>query len=183
MRNRRPPGPPPPPPPLPLRSGVRHAALEGRDLLEERRERFAKKAAEPLPKLPLFLAGPMGSRRTQAGSRPGRPRCATTSDLRQNPRIWRPDIHQGDHTQLEVFPSEMRCRRVLLLASRISVPSPATPCTLFTPNGAPCGLISRICFLSFAGANGMPPDGDALAFKLVPTTAVLLSCSLSAKLK
>ena len=27
------------------------------------------------------------------------------------------------------------------------------PCTLFTPNGAPCGLISRICFLSFAGAN------------------------------
>jgi len=47
----------------------------------------------------------------------------------------------------------MRCRRVLLLASRISVPSPATPCTLFTPNGAPRGLISRICFLPFAGAN------------------------------
>ena len=38
-------------------------------------------------------------------------------------------MHQGDHTQLEVFPSEMRCRGVVLLASRISVPSPATPCT------------------------------------------------------
>ena len=47
----------------------------------------------------------------------------------------------------------MRCRGVVLLASRISVPSPATPCTLFTPNGAPRGQTSRICFLPFAGAN------------------------------
>ena len=62
-------------------------------------------------------------------------------------------MRQVDHTQLDGFWSKMRCRGVLLLASRISVPSPATPCTLFTPNGAPCGLISRICFLSFAGAN------------------------------
>eukprot|EP00964_Phaeocystis_antarctica_P037807 scaffold21618_cov57-Phaeocystis_antarctica.AAC.1 len=37
-------------------------------------------------------------------SRPGRPRCATTSDLRQNPRKWRPNIHQGDHTQLARLP-------------------------------------------------------------------------------
>eukprot|EP00964_Phaeocystis_antarctica_P108788 scaffold73310_cov37-Phaeocystis_antarctica.AAC.2 len=81
--------------------------------------------------------------------------AGTTLDLRQNPRRWRPDIHQGNHTQLEVFPSEilMRCRRVLLLASRISVPSPATPCTLITPNGAPRGQTSQICFLPFAGAN------------------------------
>ena len=62
-------------------------------------------------------------------------------------------MHQGNHTQLDRFWSEMRCRGVVLLASRISVPSPATPCTLFTPNGAPRGLISRICFLPFAGAN------------------------------
>ena len=34
----------------------------------------------------------------------------------------------------------MRCRGVVLIASRISVPSPATPCTLITPNGAPHGL-------------------------------------------
>ena len=47
----------------------------------------------------------------------------------------------------------MRCRGVVLLASRISVPSPATPCTLITPNGAPHGPISRICFLPFTGAN------------------------------
>ena len=47
----------------------------------------------------------------------------------------------------------MRCRGVVLLASRISVPSPATPCTLFTPNGAPHGLSARNCFLSFTGAN------------------------------
>ena len=86
-------------------------------------------------------------------SRPGRPKCAAASHLQQNPRIWRSALHQVDHTQLDGFWSQMRCRRVLLLASRISVPSPATPCTLFTPNGAPCGLISRICFLSFAGAN------------------------------
>jgi hypothetical protein len=45
----------------------------------------------------------------------------------------------------------MRCRGVLLLASRISVPSPATPCTLFTPSGAPHGLISLICLLPFTG--------------------------------
>jgi len=86
-------------------------------------------------------------------SRPGRPKCAAASHLQQNPRKWRSALHQVDHTQLDGFWSQMRCRRVLLLASRISVPSPATPCTLFTPNGAPCGLISRICFLSFAGAN------------------------------
>eukprot|EP00964_Phaeocystis_antarctica_P055384 scaffold32582_cov31-Phaeocystis_antarctica.AAC.1 len=91
-------------------------------------------------------------------SRPGDRNCATTSDLRQNPRKWRSAFHQVDHTQLEVFPSEMRCRRVLLLASRISVPSPATPCTLFTPNGAACGLISRICFLSFAGVKEPMPE-------------------------
>eukprot|EP00964_Phaeocystis_antarctica_P035628 scaffold20353_cov72-Phaeocystis_antarctica.AAC.2 len=69
-------------------------------------------------------------------SRPGRPKCAAVSHLQQNPRIWRPALHQGDHTQLEVFPSEMRCRGVVLLASRIAVPSPATRrarCTLFTP--------------------------------------------------
>ena len=47
----------------------------------------------------------------------------------------------------------MRCQGVVLLASRISVPSPATPCTLITPNGAPRGQTSRICFLPFAGAN------------------------------
>ena len=88
-----------------------------------------------------------------SGSRPGDQNRATTSHLRQNPRRWRSDLHQGDHTQLDGFPSEMRCRGVALLASRISVPSPATPCTLFTPNGAPRGLISRICLLSFAGAN------------------------------
>ena len=52
----------------------------------------------------------------------------------------------------------MRCRGVVLLASRISVPSPATPCTLFTPNGAPHGLSARNCFLSFTGAN----DGACL---------------------
>eukprot|EP00964_Phaeocystis_antarctica_P150700 scaffold118176_cov36-Phaeocystis_antarctica.AAC.1 len=33
-------------------------------------------------------------------SRPGRPKCAAASHLQQNPRRWRPDIHQGDHTQL-----------------------------------------------------------------------------------
>ena len=44
-------------------------------------------------------------------------------------------------------------RRSSVLASRISVPSLATPCTLFTPNGAPHGLSSRNCFLSFTGAN------------------------------
>ena len=86
-------------------------------------------------------------------SRPGRPKCAAASHLQQNPRKWRSALHQVDHTQLDGFWSQMRCRRVLLLASRISVPSPATPCTLFTPNGAPRGLISRICLLSFAGAN------------------------------
>ena len=86
-------------------------------------------------------------------SRPGDRNRATTSHLQRNPRKWRSALHQVDHTQLDGFWSQMRCRRVLLLASRISVPSPATPCTLFTPNGAPCGLISRICFLSFAGAN------------------------------
>ena len=86
-------------------------------------------------------------------SRPGDRNRATTSHLQRNPRKWRSDLHQVDHTQLDGFWSQMRCRRVLLLASRISVPSPATPCTLFTPNGAPCGLSSRICFLSFAGAN------------------------------
>jgi len=86
-------------------------------------------------------------------SRPGDRNRATTSHLQRNPRKWRSALHQVDHTQLDGFWSQMRCRRVLLLASRISVPSPATPCTLFTPNGAPCGLSSRICFLSFAGAN------------------------------
>jgi len=86
-------------------------------------------------------------------SRPGRPKYAAASHLQQNPRKWRSALHQVDHTQLDGFWSQMRCRGVVLLASRISVPSPATPCTLFTPNGAPCGLISRICFLSFAGAN------------------------------
>jgi len=88
-----------------------------------------------------------------SASRPSRPICATTSHLQHNPRRWRSDMHQGDHTQLDRFWSEMRCRGVVLLTSRISVPSPATPCTLFTPNGAPRGLISRICLLSFAGAN------------------------------
>ena len=53
----------------------------------------------------------------------------------------------------EEFSSEMRSRGVVLTASRISVPSPATPCTLITPNGAPHGPISRICFLPFTGAN------------------------------
>ena len=47
----------------------------------------------------------------------------------------------------------MRSRGVVLIASRISVPSPATPCTLITPNGAPHGPISRICFLPFTGVN------------------------------
>ena len=88
-----------------------------------------------------------------SASRPSRPICATTSHLQHNPRRWRSDMHQGDHTQLEVFPSEMRCRGVVLLTSRISVPSPATPCTLFTPNGARHGLSSLICFLPFTGAN------------------------------
>ena len=86
-------------------------------------------------------------------SRPGRPKCAAASHLQQNPRRWRPALHQGDHTHLGGLWSQMRCRRVLLLASRISVPSPATPCTLITPNGAPRGQTSRICFLPFAGAN------------------------------
>ena len=82
-----------------------------------------------------------------------RPKCDAAAHFQQNPRKWRSTVRQGDHTQLEVFPSEMRCRGVVLLASRISVPSPATPCTLITPNGAPRGLISRICFLPFTGAN------------------------------
>ena len=73
--------------------------------------------------------------------------------MRHSPRRWRPALHQGDHAQLDRFWSEMRCRGVLLLASRISVPSPATPCTLFTPSGAPHGLISLICLLPFTGAD------------------------------
>ena len=86
-------------------------------------------------------------------SRPGDPTYAVSSAFRHNPRRWRPALHQGDHTQLDRFWSEMRCRGVLLLASRISVPSPATPCTLFTPSGAPHGLISLICLLPFTGAD------------------------------
>eukprot|EP00964_Phaeocystis_antarctica_P018045 scaffold10016_cov75-Phaeocystis_antarctica.AAC.1 len=62
-----------------------------------------------------------------SASRPRRPICVTTSHLRHNPRRWRPTVHQRDHTQLDGFWSEMRCRGVVLLASRISVPSPATP--------------------------------------------------------
>ena len=93
----------------------------------------------------------------RSGARPRwsviRPRCATTSDLRQDPRRCKPALHQGDHTHLDGFWSQMRCQGVVLLASRISVPSPAMPCTLITPSGAPHSLISRICFLSFAGAN------------------------------
>eukprot|EP00964_Phaeocystis_antarctica_P108215 scaffold72827_cov30-Phaeocystis_antarctica.AAC.1 len=52
---------------------------------------------------------------------PGRPRCAAAAHFQQNPRRWKPDSYQGDHTQLGGFWSQMRCRRVLLLASRISV--------------------------------------------------------------
>eukprot|EP00964_Phaeocystis_antarctica_P033358 scaffold18934_cov61-Phaeocystis_antarctica.AAC.1 len=51
-----------------------------------------------------------------SASRPGRPKCAAASHLQQNPRIWRPALHQVDHTQLEDFWSQKRCRRVLLLA-------------------------------------------------------------------
>eukprot|EP00964_Phaeocystis_antarctica_P017866 scaffold9923_cov38-Phaeocystis_antarctica.AAC.4 len=97
-------------------------------------------------------------------SQPGDQNRATTSHLQQNPRKWRSTLHQVDHTQLDGFPSEMRCRGVVLLASRISVPSPATPCTLFTPNGAPCCLISRICFLPAlrrSQCRSMPLDGKA----------------------
>ena len=88
-------------------------------------------------------------------SRPGDPAYAVSSHLQHNPRRWRLTLHQGDHTQLDKdgFWSEMRCRGVLLLVSRISVPSPATPCTLITPNGAPHGPISRICFVPLTGAN------------------------------
>ena len=71
-----------------------------------------------------------------SASQPGRPKCAAALHLQQNPRKWRSDIRLGDHTQPEELSSEMRSRGVVLLASRISVPSPATPCTLITPNGA-----------------------------------------------
>eukprot|EP00964_Phaeocystis_antarctica_P093580 scaffold60419_cov65-Phaeocystis_antarctica.AAC.1 len=36
-----------------------------------------------------------------SGSRPGDQNRATTSLLRHNPRRWRSDMHQGDHTQLD----------------------------------------------------------------------------------
>ena len=63
--------PPTGPPSLPLRPGAQSAALGVRNRLEERRQRFeedaANYAANPPPPLPLFMAGPSGSRRTQAG--------------------------------------------------------------------------------------------------------------------
>ena len=76
----------------------------------------------------------------------------------------------------------MRSRGVVLLASRISVPSPATPCTLITPNGAPHGLISRICFLPFTGANAeaclrMVPRRDLSTLHLVSHTNALYTKS------
>ena len=82
-----------------------------------------------------------------SASQPGRQKRAAASHLQQNPRRWRSAIRQGDHTQPEELSSEMRSRGVVLTASRISVPSPATPCTLITPNGAPHGPISDLADL------------------------------------
>ena len=110
--------------------------------------------ASPLsPAQPRSAGMNVHARPRWSASRPGRPKCAAASHLQQNPRRWRSAIRLGDHTQLDEFSSQMRSRGVVLIASRISVPSPATPCTLITPNGAPHGPISRICFVPLTGAN------------------------------
>ena len=76
----------------------------------------------------------------------------------------------------------MRSRGVVLIASRISVPSPATPCTLITQNGVPHGPISRICFVPFTGANAgaclrMVPRRDLSTLHLVSHTDALYTKS------
>ena len=61
----------------------------------------------------------------------------------------------------------MRSRGAVLIASRISVPSPAMPCTLITQNGAPHGPISRILL--------PPPSSGARAPAIRPGRCVALS--------
>ena len=92
-----------------------------------------------------------------AASRPGRPKCAAASHFQQ--KSWDTEIGYTPRRShlVEKFWSEVRCRGVVLRASRISVCPRAglslAMHTLFTPNGAQHGLISRICLLPFTGAN------------------------------
>eukprot|EP00964_Phaeocystis_antarctica_P043937 scaffold25212_cov34-Phaeocystis_antarctica.AAC.1 len=82
--------------------------------------------------------------------------------LQQNPRIGRPALHQGDHTQLEVFPSEIRCRGV--------APSPvASQCALAghavhthaKRSAVWPDLADLLPVLRRSQCRSMPPDGDA----------------------